>query len=91
MNRIRCGDCANFDEQYRNIQVTHKDGTKANVPQSLWYGNCTAQSIYPSKENEGQVFPLNVRRRDADDSRLPEMKSVEKTKIIESCPYAVKK
>lgn len=91
MNTIKCKDCAHFDERFKFVQKVQRDGTIVNVQKPLWYGHCTAQSLYPAKEQDGQLFPLNVRRRDLDDKRLAEMESVDKEKVKTHCVLALKK
>lgn len=44
---LKCKDCTFFDEQYKVVR-----GKK--IP--LWYGWCAKKSVYPAKEEEGQVF-----------------------------------
>jgi hypothetical protein len=53
MNKVKCKDCRHYD--------TIRSGQTKN-PQHGW---CAAKSIYPFKESVGQVFPLNVKRRES--------------------------
>ncbi len=63
LNTIKCGDCVNFDVQYK--------GTVRGVPEKQKFGWCKAKSVYPNKEQVGQTFPEGVMRAVAGDPAVP--------------------
>jgi len=73
MNTVKCKDCRHYD-------VIRSGKTK--TPKHGW---CAARSIYPFKENPGQIFPLGVRRV-AEEGMLPTPEIVAGNSVIPNCP-----
>jgi hypothetical protein len=71
-NKIKCKDCRNYDPI--------RSGQTRN-PQHGW---CAVKSIYPFKEEVGQVFPPGVRRVESPDE-LAKPTIVEGNKVIPGC------
>lgn len=60
LNNNACSACTNFD------RIVRGDGTRA-----VRHGWCAATSVYPHKEQEGQIFPPGVRRAGPDQLAVP--------------------
>jgi hypothetical protein len=91
MNTIACKNCVHFDEQFRNLQEARSDGSRAVVRKSLWYGWCSVKSVYPAQEQDGQIFPLDVERREVEEQKLAKPHCVDKNKVLPHCTQAIKK
>lgn len=78
MNNQPCGKCSHFDPIMKNI------GRGRQAPSnSAW---CGKRSLYPYKENEGQVFPDDAKRVDSlHDAAKPVI--VHPTQVVPTCPY----
>lgn len=72
MNKVKCRDCRHYD-------VIRSGQTKNPA-----HGWCAAKSIYPFKEDVGQVFPPGVRQSaSADVPAKPEI--VSGSGVVASC------
>lgn len=91
MNKTKCEDCVHFDTQYKNI---HRLDPKTKKPYAdrvpiKGHGYCAAQSIYPAKEQDGQVFPPDARR--AEPGELAKMVPVSPTGVVATCTSIIRK
>lgn len=80
MNKLKCSSCVHFDEQYKFV-----NGRR--VP--LWYGLCAKRTVYPAKEQDGQVFPEGVKR--AEEGQLAQPAIVQPGAVIPGCLDAMQK
>ena len=72
MNTVKCRDCSHYD-------VIRSGQTKD--PRHGW---CSVRSVYPFKEELGQIFPPNVQRVSA--SNLPaKPEIVEGSGVVSNC------
>ena len=79
-NQIKCENCVNFDPQHKFV-----NGKKRLV----WYGFCAAQSKYPTKEQDGQIFPADADR--VAEGEVAQMVTVKRDGIVKDCLLAIKK
>lgn len=83
MNKLKCGDCANYDPQTK---------IEAGKVITKSFGRCAKQTLYPTAERDGQVFPQGVER--AEEGTLPrpdQIKIVNAKSIITECLFAIRK
>ncbi len=77
-NKIPCGGCRFFHQQYR-----YKAGRRTKV----WYGYCAKQSVYPVKDADPEsVPPVEVTREG--DGRTVRLMVVASDGIQPSCVHA---
>lgn len=63
INSKPCGTCKNYD--------VIKPGNKETKQPAGRMGRCAVKSIYPNQEQEGQLFPLNVKRAEPGELAKP--------------------
>lgn len=54
LNDKPCNECRNYDPI--------RNGTSGGKPRFAVRGWCTVKSAYPFREQEGQLFPIGVKR-----------------------------
>ncbi len=72
VNEQPCVKCSNFD------RIVFGDGTR-----KARHGWCAVKSIYPHKEQQGQVFPRNVVR--AEEGALASPVIVQADEVVANC------
>lgn len=73
LNVRPCVTCAHFD------RIIFGDGTRKTR-----HGWCAVTSLYPYKEQEGQIFPPGVKRAPKGSLALPVIVAAEETVV--NCP-----
>ena len=73
MNANACSTCAHFD------RIIFGDDTRKSR-----HGWCSIKSIYPHKEQEGQIFPQGVKRAAAGALASPVIVATEE--VVQNCP-----
>ena len=69
-----CMSCAHFD------RIVFGDGTRK--PRHGW---CAAKSVYPCHEQQGQIFPLGVKRAAQGTLASPVIVAAEE--VVLNCPF----
>ena len=80
VNKIKCGDCAHFDQQYKY---------KNNQRLPVWYGWCRKLSVYPSDPwDKGSAPPSDAKVAAKGEPSNPHV--VTGDNVIPSCIHAQK-
>jgi hypothetical protein len=80
MNKMTCGECAFFDPARRIVQ---------GQVQLKAFGHCAKKSLYPFKDQDGQVVPAGAAR--VAEGELARPVIVDRDKIVPECLVARRK
>lgn len=83
MNKIKCGDCAFYD-QMKKASPSGLIGVRT--------GRCMKYSLYPFKDPEGHKFPADVKRAEEGTHPKPsQIRIVQAKQLVRNCLYGTKK
>lgn len=81
MNTVPCSQCVHCDVRHKYV-----NGQLQPIRGSAF---CVAQSVYPHKEQDEQVFPPHARR--APPGQLAQMHVIDPKGLVRACTHAVAK